>query len=299
LHLDNTGAMMSILRNFYIYIFILIFIIHFQTSFAQRFNCEVQVEIPRLREQPEVKETLIELNEKLNDYINNTVWNEENQDIVLNCKVQLIIETFTDKVSERVFRSQFLINSPSGENFYDKACEFTYVPGQAFESFRTSFDPLLDLVDYYIFLVIGGELDTYDLFAGSPFYDKAQDLANQGQLSNYSVGWQRRLDEVILITDGDHVPLREAKYYYYEGLYFIEREPNADYAQKFAAAVIERLEKVYNKKPNSRVLKRFLDAHYQEICKLFQFDDGRVNIEKMLTIDPLHRDTYRACGGGD
>jgi hypothetical protein len=170
------------------------------------------VELRRILEQQALQEELSGLDQKLNNYITNTAWSDQNQDITINCNIQLIIETFNERGSEKVYRAQFLISSPSGENYYDKAYEFSYIQGQAFESFRTSFDPLLDLVDYYIFLVIGGELDTYDLFAGTPFYDKAQDLANQGKLSNYAVGWQRRVDEVILITEGDHVPLREAKY---------------------------------------------------------------------------------------
>lgn len=262
---------------------------------AQKLNCQVQVDIPILREQPDVQETLSELNQKLTDYINNTVWNEENQDITINCNIQLIIETFTDRGSDRVFRSQFLISSPSGENFYDRACEFTYIAGQAFESYRTTFDPLLDLVDFYIYLIMAGELDTYELFSGNQFYDKAQDLANQGQSSFYSTGWSKRLEEVMQITDGDHVPLREAKFYYYEGLYFVEKESKPEYAKKLAQAVVNRLARVHNKQPNSPALKRFFDSHYQEICKLFQYDENRSNINKMIQIDPRHRDTYMEC----
>ncbi len=279
-----------------IYIFTPLFFFLIMTDLsAQKLNCQVKVDIPLLREQPEVREALLELNQKLTDYINNTVWNEENQDITINCNIQLIIETFTDRGSDRVFRSQFLISSPSGENFYDRACEFTYISGQAFESYRTAFDSFLDLVDFYIYLVIAGELDTYDLFSGNPFYDKAQNLANQGQLSFYSTGWSKRLEEVIQITDGDHVSLREAKFYYYEGLYFVEKERNSEYARKLAKAVVDRLARVHNKRPNSPALKRFFDSHYQEICKLFQYDENRSNINKMIQIDARHRDTYTEC----
>ncbi|MCK5455265.1 MAG: DUF4835 family protein, partial [Calditrichia bacterium] len=186
----------------------------------------------------------------------------------------------------------------SGENFYDQAWEFTYFPAQAFQSFRAVFDPLLDLVDYYAFLVMAGELDTYDLFAGSPFYDRCQEISNRGQLSNYGTGWKSRLDEVILITDGDHVPLREVKYYYYQGLYFVEREPKPEYAREISKGVVDRLAKVANKRPNSRALKRFFDSHYQEFCKLFQFDSDRTNINTLMDINSAHRDKYKDCRPG-
>lgn len=258
---------------------------------AQVLNFQVTVQTERL--QPRDREDLQDLDQKLVSYINNSTWSDHNQDIVLEGNLQIIVETFSTRGSDKVYRAQFLVSSPSGENFRDKACEFTYYPSQSFEFYRTAFDPLPSLVDYYMNMVIGGEMDTYELFAGTPFYNKAQDIANQGQLSNYQLGWTKRLEQVIRTTDADHVPLREAKFYYYEGLYFIEKERNPAYARKFAKGVIERLEKVYNKRPNSAALKRFLDSHFQELPKLLQFDKNRDNLNVLIRIDARHRDTYR------
>jgi hypothetical protein len=286
---------MRIVQRNLIFIIVSILFTH-ATATAQRLNCEIKVDIPRL--EPNDKDNLSEFQRKLTDYMNNTRWSDNNQDIIINCNVNIIVETATDRGSERVYLAQFLIGSPSGENFYDQSWEFTYYPAQAFQSFRTAFDPLLDLVDFYAFLVIAGELDTYDLFAGSPFYDRCQEISNRGQLSNYGSGWKSRLDQVILITDGEHVPLREAKYYYYLGLYFVEREPNPEYVREISKGVVDRLSKVSNKRPNSRALKRFFDAHYQEFCKLFQFDKDRSNINNLMEINSQHRDKYRDCRPG-
>ncbi len=260
---------------------------------AQRMNCQVSVDMPRL--QPQDQQALADLSAKLTDYLNNTRWSDSNQDLVLNCNVSIIIQTVNQRGSDKVYLAQFLIGSPSGENFYDQSWEFMYFPGQSFEFFRTAFDPLLDLIDYYAYMVIAGEMDTFELFAGSPFYDKCQDIANRGQSSNFATGWKNRLDEAILITDGDHVPLREAKFYYYEGLYFVEKNPNPEYARQFAEAVIDRLKRVHNKRPNSRVLKRFFDAHFQEMCKLFSYDNDRSNLNILIEINPVHSETYRDC----
>ena len=260
---------------------------------AQRIDAQVKVEMPRL--QQTYQQELSDLGQKLTGYITETRWSDTDQDIVLNCNLNIIVETVNFRGAEKVYLAQFLISSPSGENFYDQNFEFTYFPAQSFQPFRTSFDPLLDMVDFYVYMVLAGEMDTYDLFAGTSFYDRCQDLANRGQLSNYGTGWKNRLDEVVQITDGDHVPLREVKFYYYEGLYFVEKEVNPDYARKFAQAVVERLAKVYNKRPSSRALKRFFDSHYQEICKLFQFDANRTNITTMMDINGTHAETYRDC----
>jgi hypothetical protein len=283
---------MKIIRSLVI-IFLSIFVFHSTIVFAQQLNCQVKVEMPRLL--PRDQEDLSDLAQKLTNYLNNTSWSDANRDIILDCNIQLIIETVTNRGADKIHRAQFLINSSSGENFYDRSCEFVYFPGHAFENYRTSFDPLLDLVDYYAYMVIAGELDTYEMLSGSPFYDKAQDIANQGQLSNYSAGWKNRLDEVVSITDVDHVQLREAKFYYYEGLYFVEKEPNPQYVKQFAKAVIDRLSDIHNKQPNSKALKRFFDSHFQEICLLFQYDEDKSNLTTMENIDARHRDTYEKC----
>ncbi len=282
--------------RFLVFVIILAFLSTYSMVKAQVLSCMVNVQMEHL--QPREQDDLSDLQQKLTDYLNSTKWSEENQDIILNCNVQLIIETVTTRGSEKVYKAQYLVNSPSGENFYDKTFEFAYHPGQAFQAFRNTFDPLLDMADFYAYLVIGGEMDTYELMGGNPFYDKAQAIANQGQLSNYSLGWTRRLEDAIEITDGSHVPLREAKFYYYEGLYFVENEPNPQNARQLAEAVVNRLEQVHNKRPNSKTLKRFLDAHYQEMCKLFKYDESRDNINKMIEIDARHRTTYEECDSG-
>ncbi len=264
-----------------------------QFLIGQTLRAKVNVKMSHLP--PNEQQILADLPQKIADYYNNKRWGDENQDIVINCSVSLIIETVTNRGSEKVYRSQFLIGSESGENFYDKTVEFTYQVGEVFDQYQTVYKPLLGVLDFYAYMVIAGELDTYDLFAGTPFYDKALDIANQGLISNYPLGWQKRLEEVKLITDADHVPLREAKFYYYETLYFVEGEPNPDLAQQYARGVVDRLEQVYRRKPNSKALKRFLDAHYQEFCKLFKYDRDRRNIEKLIEIDPRHRSTYENC----
>jgi len=268
-------------------------LVNLQVLNAQTVNATVKVQISRLQEQD--KQLLAGMAQQLEEYINSYQWSDDNQDIVIPCQINFIIETVTNRGSDRVFRTQFLISSPSGENFYDKNGEFIYQRGQSMSHQRAIYDPLLQLVDYYIYMVIAGELDTYILLGGTPFYNQALQIANQGMVSIYPSGWRARLEEVKLITDGDHVPLRQAKYYYYEGLYYIEAEPNVEEARKLAKTVVDLLEQVYQKRPNSKALKRFFDAHYQEFCSLFKYDEDKFNVRRLIRIDDRHRESYEKC----
>ncbi len=234
----------------------------------------------------------------MEDYVNNYDWTGEHKEIIIECTANLIVKTVTNRGSDKIYRAEFLVSSPSGENYYDKSCEFVYQQGQAMNHNRAIFDPLLGLIDYYMYMVLGGELDTWLLRGGSEYYDKGLDIANQGTISNYSLGWNNRAEAVQLITDSDHIPLREAKLHYYDCLYYIEAKNDRDNARRLSQLVLEKLMKVHQRRPNSAALKRFFDAHYKEICTLFTFAESDDFVDRLMNMDSRHSDTYRECGEG-
>jgi hypothetical protein len=245
---------------------------------------------------PQEQEILRPLNRQLEDYVNNFNWSDENKEVVVECTANLIVETMTTRGSDKIYRSQFLISSPSGENYYDKSCEFVYQQGEGMSHNRAIFNPLLGLIDYYIYMVLGGELDTWLLRGGSKYYDMALNIANEGNISIYSSGWNDRVEAVKLITDSDHIPLREAKFYYYDCLYNIEAKKDVKNAIKLSQLVLQNLEKVHQRRPNSPALKRFFDSHFKEICSLFEFSESTDFVESLSNMDSRHSETYRSCG---
>lgn len=285
-------------RHSYIFHIILIIALMGATGalYAQTFKAKVTLQAERL--QPEDQTILKEVPRRLEDYINNFNWATENPDIIIESRISIVIETVTRSGSEVIYRGQFIINSPAGENFLDKSFEFPYQVGQLMEHQRPMFDPLLSMLDFYIYMVIAGELDSYFVLGGTPYYGRAGNMVAEALVSNYSLGWRGRSDDLNLITDDDHRPLREAKFYYYEGLFYIEERNDAVKAPLYSKKVVELLGAVSTKRPNSVALKRFLDAHYQEFCKLFTYDENRDNIDAMMHIDNRRRDVYESCQPG-
>lgn len=266
----------------------------FGTVYGQTVKFKISLETPTII--PQEQDILSPLPRQLEDYVNNYDWTGENKDIIIECTASLIVETVASRGSDKIYRSQFLVSSPSGENYYDKICEFLYQQGHSMTRNRAIFDPLLALVDYYIYMVLGGELDTWLPRGGSKYYDMAQTIANQGAISNYSTGWNDRLEAVRLITDSDHIPLREAKLNYYDCLYNIELKKNKENAQRLSELVLQKLEQVHQRRPNSAALKRFFDAHFNEICGLFAFAENDNFVEQLSRMDPRHSETYQQCG---
>jgi hypothetical protein len=262
-------------------------------SLAQTFSAKVNIQADRL--QPEEQAILAELPRLMDDYINNYNWTNDNTDILIESRISIVVETVNRQGSEAIYRAQFIINSPSGENFFDRSFEFRYQAGQLIEHQRSYFDPVLSMIDFYVYMVIAGELDSYILLGGTPYYGRARTVVDEGLISSYAQGWRNRLEELQLITDDDHRPLRETKFYYFEGLFYIEQRRDAEKSPLYAKKVVELLDAVYRKRPNSVALKRFLDGHYQEFCKLFSYDQDRENINAMVQIDNRHSEAYEAC----
>jgi hypothetical protein len=230
------------------------------------------------------------LGNKVEQYFNNYQWVEDEFEYDVNCNVKIIIETVQKKTHEKMYKAQFLISSTSGENFYDKSWEFPYEPASALNHTKGIFDPLTHLLDFYAYMVLAGELDTYGLLLGTPYYDKAQDIANQGVLSQYPRGWNQREMELQKITNVRTRPLREVKPDFFDALYYYE-EGNYQESQKFANIVLKGIKKVYSQQPNNRYLRMFFDAHYRELAQLFE---GQISVlEELTEMDSRHRETYR------
>jgi len=137
---------------------------------------------------------------------------------------------------------------------------------------------------------LGGELDGYAINLGTPYYDDAQNLANIGLLSNYSKGWNTRLQELQKITNVRTRPLRDAKPDFFEAVYLLE-EGKINEARVYGRKVLDAIDKVFSEQPNNKYLKTFFDAHYQQFAQIFESDEDALT--RLIQYDNYHREAYR------
>lgn len=256
--------------------------------FSQVLNVTASIEYGRLSN--DEKNDLEGFADKIEDYYNNYDWVDDEYETDISCNVKILIETVQKKTFEKMYKAQFLISSESGENFYDKTWEFPYEKSFPLNHSKGQFDPLTHMLDFYAYMVLAGELDTYEHLQGTPLYDKALDIASQGIVSQYSRGWSQRNDELLMITHVRTRPLREVKPDFFEALYLYEE---GDYkgAAKYIQIVYDGIKKVYKSQPNNKYLRIFFEAHHKEIAMLFE---GKFDIlEELTEIDSKHRETYR------
>jgi hypothetical protein len=234
---------------------------------------------------------LAELANAIDDYYNGYAWTDDEYEFDIDVSVNIILETVRKKTEEKIFSAQFQIKSTSGESFYDKDWEFPFQIGYSLEHNKVQFDPISHLLDFYAYLVLAGELDTYGINLGTTYYDQASDIANRGLSSKYSRGWSKRADELQKITHIHLKPLREVKPDFFKAEYFFQ-EGNQTEAKKYALNVLDAIERVVKLRPNNRYLNNFFDAHYNTFAQIFQSDNP--NLERLMVFDSdqRHRKVY-------
>ncbi|MEJ2053022.1 MAG: DUF4835 family protein, partial [Calditrichaceae bacterium] len=177
---------------------ILIFFAACYTIPAQVLKVSADVEYEHL--QSDEKQILDDFDSNVEQYFNNYQWIEDEFEYDVDCKVQIIFMNVR-QTHERLFTAQFVITSTSGEAFVDKNWEFPYDKGSSMNHIKGLFDPLTQVLDFYAYMVLAGEMDTNGPFLGDPLYNQARDIIEQGLRSEYTKGWNDRLEEYQIITD--------------------------------------------------------------------------------------------------
>jgi len=263
--------------------------------FSQVLNVTVTMEYEHLSDDEQAE--LDGFGEKIEQYFNNYEWVEDEFEVDIPCNARIIIETVQKKTFEKMYKAQFFISSASGETFYDKMWEFPYESSNSFvHSPGGLFNPVTNFLDYYAYMVLAGELDTYGLLLGNPLYDKALEITNQAAVSEYARGWSGRYDQLLKITHVRTKPLREVKPDFFEALY-LYNEGQYVKAYEYSQKVFDGIQKVYQKEPNNKYLSLFFDAHHKEIAMLFE--NKQEQLKQLVDMDSKHRETYRAYIPGE
>lgn len=270
---------------------------------AQELNCRVTVNYEKLPINN--REILADFGSLLEDYLNKTQFTNEPFDgEKIDCSFNVF---FTNASSDVEYSAQVVITSTRPVFKSDKQSpiltindgnwNFRYEKGQPLYSNQSIYDPITSFLDFYANLIIGFDWETWDEFLGTPYFQKAFNIANLGMNSNYKKGWERTSDSYNrtrlcedLLNDKFR-PFREAYYEYHYGvdLYQVNKEE----AQEHIANLVKVLDEMKNKTDiNSVLLRTFFDSKYGEIADLLaDYKDNDI-FNKLKRIDPAHIAKY-------
>lgn len=227
------------------------------------------------------------LEQDLASFINDRQWTElqfgKNERI--SCTFSITVRKYDD--SEGLFNCTLNVtatrpvyNSAYTTTTYantDGAFDFTYHEFDKLEFRKDIIDnDLTALVSYYVYLIIGADMDTFSPKGGTPYLQTALDICNNAQgLGVSSKGWKpfddgkNRHGIINDWLDGSMEPFREMLYKYHrEGLDVMAE--NSERARASITEAFELLAKARESKSMSMLPQFWTEFKGDEIVSIYQ-----------------------------
>ncbi|MFQ5675114.1 MAG: DUF4835 family protein [bacterium] len=243
------------------------------------------------------QEKMREFDRVIKNYIEEVDWLEDDDLIPLEIALQLFLTDTPSNIEDR-YRCEFLISSTDVQ-YFDKRVRFPYREGEQLLYSDHDIGPLTGVINFYVNMVLGSELDKERAYGGDFYYKKAQGFVALGKFvrTEFILGWTERDELVKRIFTEPFKKFRKMKDLYFYGLYV--REKNIAETRKNLRTAVEMIGNILKEKADLDEIKQFLNAHYLEIIDIFKDDRYSDDVfEKMIEIDPDHRELYQKYTGG-
>lgn len=273
-----------------------------QSVHAQEIECVVKVNyesVPNTN-----KDLLVNFESDIRDYLDNYKWGPDNLDEPIRCTFDINIQSVVgqDRYSAQVFigSSRPILNGTQNSivlRLFDEAWEFTYVRGRALNHNLYTFNDLTSFLDYYVYLIIGYDYDTFDNLNGTPHFQKVADIASLARSSG-GKGWQAaksgfsRIQLIEEILNTKFAPVRTASFlYHFSGLDSMANDRVRAYKNiDDAIAMIGEVKRSAD--PRNQIIKVFFDTKFREISEiLVDYGNQKIYFD-LATMDPLHQTVY-------
>ena len=270
--------------------------------FAQRVDCDVQVNYESIPNSN--KDLLRDFQSEISDYVNNHTWGPDDLDSKIKCTLTIFLKSVVgeNKYSGQAFigSQRQILNSERSTavvRVFDESWEFTYVKNRPINHNPYSFNDLTSFIDFYIYLILGYDYDTYGELSGSPFFQRAADIASLGRTSGQR-GWQQsnsnynRIQLIDELLNPKFNPLRSASYvYHFAGLDSLATNPQGG-LNAIARAIHTIAKSRREIDPRNIAIRVFFDTKYLELADLFlRYPDASI-YETLSNVDQAHRTTY-------
>ncbi|AMS26534.1 hypothetical protein AEM51_05350 [Bacteroidetes bacterium UKL13-3] len=255
------------------------------TLFAQEILCNVKVIDNQI--QLTDKKIFRTLEQAIGEFINNRQWTAEKvqSNERIECNLQIILSSYDVKTNHFVGTMQIISRRPVFGTSYnttifnvlDENIEFDFAEFQPMNFNENSYTSnLTSLLGFYSYYIIGLDYDSFGLLGGTPFFNKALQIANNAQQGSGLAGWQpfernlrSRYNLIDNILNERFRPIREAYYKYHrEGMDIMSKNPEA--ARKNIYACLELVQKVFKIAPNTVMLILFFEAKSDELVNIYK-----------------------------
>jgi hypothetical protein len=300
---------MTVSKKFFC-IFYSIFIIFSFSLNAQELEPTVEVNLDRLS--IDVRDRLSSFKQEVTDYLSKTRFTDE-----------IIVNDLKGKPYKIRCTFNIAFNSSSGFDSYDAAVivtaqryifrtpdfsqllkikdekwQFTYLKGQKFYHDPLRFNSLTSFLDYYAYLIIGMDDDSWELELGSSRFQMAQDVVNLALASGSTSGWTE-VSGLKPSRSAYPLELLNSKYDDFRKAFWLYHFSGIDSLKSFRSQALDRIAraidligKVKKTEIRSFSIRMFFETKYLEIAQVMVDYYDKSIYRKLGEIDPDHLSTY-------
>lgn len=277
-------------------------------STAQEFNCTVSIDDQQL-EGTSFEYVKQSLKTEIEGYINEYRWTEiefEEQEQI-SCQVNIILTSGNQDYNfsaEAFFSARRPIYNSTTETstliVSDQSWQFSYPQGISLIHDELQFEALTGFVDYYMYLLLGYDFDSFSEYGGTEYFAKAQNVVDLAQNAS-SVGWTRssnnQRNRFTLISDllnNNYQPLRKAFYTYHRlGLDTFTKSPEG--ARQQVLTALTEIQAAKRRSTSNFLYDLFFDTKNREIASIFIDADSGIQLQAyniLRETDQSHLNEY-------
>ena len=245
-------------------------------------NCEVEVNHDKVSNAN--RELFNELKEKVTEYMNTTKWTDAtfSTNERIYCKLMFTISSWD--VNTGMMKGDLQIQSQRPVynssytttliNFKDTKVDFTFETGQQLDYSELEMrDNLTAILNFWAFMIIAIDFDSFALNGGDPYYEKAAQVVRLAQNSS-ETGWKAFEDNtnrsavLNAFTEKKTEAIRQMLYDYHR-IGLDQMVVTVDKGRATITHTLENLAKIYEVAPLSVCLSMFKDAKLDELINIY------------------------------
>ena len=247
---------------------------------GQELNCQVEVNADQI--QTANKQVFKTLEEAINEYMNTNKFSNAQFSVneKINCRLFFTIKEYNDNTmigdlqiqsSRPVYNSTY---TTTLINFKDTKIEFSYQENEPLIFSENNMESnLTAILNFYAYLILAIDFDSFSLKGGDAFFEKAQNVVQMAQSSGESGSkafedTKNRPSVLAAYTEPNTSIIRTLLYEYHR-LGLDEMVLSPDKGRAKISSTLNYLKKIYDVAPMSVALSIFKDSKLDELVNLY------------------------------
>jgi len=277
-------------QNKYLHYSVAFFLLIGSFIWSQFIEVNAELDLRRLSEGD--RQLFTTLAEDIENYLLNTQFSADAIDLEVVIDIRLVLESVSRGGSQTSINAQAIFSNKLDQYFYAKGIQFPYSQGRKMY-YTTAFDPLASFLDYYAFMFIATELDTWKYMGGTTFFNRAIELSDLGKDSDWSVGWDDRWKKSRKIKSNQY--LRSMRFNYFTALDALgAEEVDITIVKNAMSTFHEDLLTLDKKLGSNKETLHFLKAYHESIAELLSALNLKDALELLLLYDHDNKKVYES-----